>query len=261
MVGQEAKPPVFLIGSGNLAHSLALGFAQTGYTVTGWWARNTSEICLPTSWNNDIIVASLEDIPGNTEIVLLAVSDSAIQLVSELIPSGHWIVCHCSGSVHINQLNIKNTNGVFYPLQTFTKGREPDWKEIPVFTEANTPEALKSIKVLASALTPHCLHADSEKRLMVHLAAVISANFSNHLLYESLRIMQQVNLDFKWQKALMQETISKAFDAGNPALTQTGPAKRNDNEIIGKHLKILEGNPEMQQIYKLISEAIKTQKA
>jgi len=253
-------PPVFLLGAGNLAHGIASGLMNMSYPITGWWARNHSEISLPKNADSDLLKKSLHEIPEKTQIIILAVSDSAIQELSGQIPAGEYLVCHCSGSMHINILSNHNARGVFYPLQTFSKGRMPVWDEIPVFTETTNAEMHKRLSLLASSLSKICITCKSETRLKAHLSAVISANFTNHLLYESMRIMQDNKLNFQWLRPLLEETIRKAFDLGNPSLSQTGPAKRNDLETIQEHLKALEKNTDLKQIYQLLTKAIQIQK-
>ena len=56
-------------------------------------------------------------------------------------------------------------------------------------------------------------------------------------------------------KALIDETATKVHELP-PYLAQTGPAVRNDVNVMNKHLQMLEGDAQMQAIYKLISDSI-----
>jgi hypothetical protein len=42
----------------------------------------------------------------------------------------------------------------------------------------------------------------------------------------------------------------------SPALIQTGPAKRDDQSTIIKHLSVLENQPHIEEIYQLISQQL-----
>jgi hypothetical protein len=53
----------------------------------------------------------------------------------------------------------------------------------------------------------------------------------------------------------MQETVEKAIEL-NPRMAQTGPAIRHDEEVIQKHLNLLERHPDYKTIYTIISEQI-----
>jgi predicted short-subunit dehydrogenase-like oxidoreductase (DUF2520 family) len=54
---------------------------------------------------------------------------------------------------------------------------------------------------------------------------------------------------------LIKETISKALEEG-PERSQTGPAVRNDLNTIEKHLELLSFSPDLQNIYKEITNSI-----
>ena len=45
------------------------------------------------------------------------------------------MVAHTSGSVGIYDLDKKLKRGVFYPLQTFTKGADVDFSTVPICIE------------------------------------------------------------------------------------------------------------------------------
>jgi len=52
------------------------------------------------------------------------------------------------------------------------------------------------------------------------------------------------------------ETAQKIQSAA-PNEVQTGPAVRNDQQTIDKHLALLTGSPELLQIYKMLSSSIR----
>ena len=97
----------------------------------------------------------------------------------------------------------------------------------------------------------------SEERRILHVSAVFACNFTNHLLTISKRILDAEHLEFDLLKPLIRETIRKALEAPDPAVVQTGPARRGDQQIIEKHLDYLERYPAWQGIYEILSESIK----
>jgi hypothetical protein len=68
--------------------------------------------------------------------------------------------------------------------------------------------------------------------------------------------MQEHGLDFEILKPLIMETARKVQDAV-PFDVQTGPAVRGDKETMSKHLQLLAGHSDLQDIYKSLSESIK----
>ena len=81
---------------------------------------------------------------------------------------------------------------------------------------------------------------------MLHLAAVFVCNFTNHMLTQGKQIADKAGFPFEIFNPLLQETISKAMDIG-PENSQTGPAVRNDQNTIEKHLELLSFSPELQK--------------
>ena len=67
--------------------------------------------------------------------------------------------------------------------------------------------------------------------------------------------MQQNNIDYNWLKPLITESINKSMMVG-PEEAQTGPARRGDLETLDKHLELLNQNPSLAGIYKMISQHI-----
>ena len=96
---------------------------------------------------------------------------------------------------------------------------------------------------------------DSEKRGFLHLSAVIASNFVNFLAIKSFNFLESNNIDGSLLQPLMEETIVR-FKAHHPRDVQTGPAKRNDNKTIEKHLNQLESDPKLQSLYRLFSQQI-----
>lgn len=199
---------------------------------------------------------SPQELPEGTEIVILAVSDDAIKDVASKIPDTGALVAHTSGSVDIDVLKNKfHNSGVFYPLQTFTKDVGLNYKEIPVFVEGSSKENAKKLKSLANLFSENVKEIDSENRRKLHLASVFANNFTNALASISEDLLSDTNIDFRDLLPLMKAGIKK-LETLSPREAQTGPAKRGDTGIIGKHLEMLKNQPRLQAIYSLLTEEI-----
>jgi predicted short-subunit dehydrogenase-like oxidoreductase (DUF2520 family) len=108
---------------------------------------------------------------------------------------------------------------------------------------------------LAFSISNRVVELDSEKRLYLHLAAVIANNFTNHLLAQSEKILKLQQLPFDLLKPLVEETVKKAFE-GSPFKNQTGPAVRNDQTTIQKHLEMLSEDEKLRELYQIITAHI-----
>jgi hypothetical protein len=75
------------------------------------------------------------------------------------------------------------------------------------------------------------------------------------MLTAGKEITLKAGLSFDVLKPLINETISKAMENG-PEISQTGPSVRNDQNTIAKHMDLLSFSPELQKIYKEVTQSI-----
>jgi predicted short-subunit dehydrogenase-like oxidoreductase (DUF2520 family) len=250
---------VSIIGAGNLAWHLAPALDNAGFVVREIYARNKSQA-------SDLIKRlyqaefhpDLDFTDSPSDLFLVAVSDSAIEAVAAEIelPSGA-IIAHTSASQPAGVLAHAVTDrfGVFYPLQTFTRGKKVDFQKVPILIESAETETLDVLKKVASSLSGKVQQADEYSRRAVHLAAVFACNFTNHMLKVAEDICEAHNYDLSVLYPLITETVDKALNMG-PESAQTGPARRHDFRTLDRHLHLLSGNEELSEIYRLISQHI-----
>lgn len=246
---------VVIIGSGNVAEALARAVAGCGLQLVQLWARNEARAqeiagAVGCPW------ACRPEELAEADVYLIAVSDRAVAEVAAAlpIPCGA-VVAHTAGSVPLEALPVKFARrAVFYPLQTFTRGRRIEWLEVPIFLETSTPELLDELEAFARRLSRQVFVADSGRRAQLHLAAVFVSNFVNHMYVVGERVMKGAGLDFELLKPLIAETTAKALAAASPAAVQTGPAVRGDLPTQQRHTAMLDD--ELKAIYNSISRSI-----
>lgn len=144
--------------------------------------------------------------------------------------------------------------GVLYPMQTFSKGRSVNFREIPCFIEASEKETLEVIRELASRVSDNVVEASSEKRKKLHLAAVFSCNLVNHCYRLAERVLEEEGIDFSLYLPLIQETANKVKDL-SPRKAQTGPMVRYDKTIMDAQIALI-NNERTRQIYRLMADSI-----
>ena len=125
---------VVLIGSGNVAQHLVQVFAKSIEIKVSQVFSRRKETSIPLLYSNKINT-DLNDLV-EAGIYIIAVSDDAIAKVSSQLPFKNQLVVDTSGSVPVESLDNKNRSGIFYPLQTFTKGKEVDFSQIPICLES-----------------------------------------------------------------------------------------------------------------------------
>lgn len=249
---------IVIIGAGNVAYSLAKAILNTNnfslcqiYSRTIESARSIG-VRTGVAYTDNIL-----EVYPDSDIYIYAVSDTALQ---NIIPSIHIredaLLLHTSGGISLDIFSkMPNSHGVIYPLQTFTKGRELDFKEIPLLLEWSDKKSCDILKKLAAELSDVNIEVDSYRRKLVHLSAVFVCNFTNHLYDLSSRFLEDNDMDFDILRPLIRETADKIMSM-KPEYAQTGPAKRGDDIVISAHKKLMKKRENMMEIYDVMTESI-----
>ncbi|RZL37235.1 MULTISPECIES: Rossmann-like and DUF2520 domain-containing protein [Pedobacter] len=248
---------IVLLGSGNVATHLAKALNAKGEQVLQVYSQNLLNAKLLAKQLNAEAIDNLAQVDQTADLYIISVKDDAIEHVATSLKNVNGLVVHTSGTTDISILSshVKN-GGVFYPLQTFSKIKALSFDDVPLCIEANDDNQLQILKDLANKLSDQVYELDGAKRKVLHLAAVFACNFPNHLFAMAHKILEENNLDFNIIRPLIAETADKVMD-NLPESVQTGPAVRNDENTMNKHLEMLENKPDMQNIYKTISSSIK----
>ena len=257
MLSENKISKITFIGSGNVAWGLAPFFLNNEIEITEIFSTNKSTSNEFANKFNCKPASSLTTLDKNSDMYLFAIPDKEIAEVARDFPDVNGIVAHTSGIVPINVLKRFNKYGVFYPLQTFSKGLAVDICKVPFCIEASDEVVEKELYSLASKLSNNVHLINSEQRKKLHLSAVLVSNFSNLLYNYANELLEEEGIDFKLLIPLMEESVRK-MQFLKPHDAQTGPAKRNDKNTIEEHLRMLESYPEIQNLYKLLSEQIRT---
>ena len=242
---------VVILGAGNIAQHLYTVFQNTE-SIQVVQVYNRSEKALQ-YFNAVHTTTNLKDIV-EAAVYIIAVADDAIASISNKIPFTDRFVVHTSGSASMHVLHKKNRRGVFYPLQTFTKGTQVDFATIPLCLEAADKTDFKLLHSMAAAIGSTSYRISSEQRRALHVSAVFVNNFSNHLYRIAHEICEANNVPFKILNPLIQETANK-LNTLTPYMAQTGPAKRGDEKTINDHIAKLEKDIH-KEIYTLLTQSI-----
>ena len=246
---------IAVVGTGNIAWHLSEVIINTGLKISCIASRNYLH-AEKLAMLRKSKATDLKSLCENADLVIIAVSDDAIAEVAQQIPIGDYIVVHTSGSIPIDVFSDRfKYFGVIYPIQSFSKSKKVNFKEVPILIEGNDIKTSDQLESFAKKFSEHVEIMDSEKRGYLHLSAVIVNNFVNFLAAKSYDFLESNNIDGSLLQPLMQETIAR-LKTYHPKEVQTGPAKRNDTKVIEKHLKQLESDPKLQSLYRQISRQI-----
>ena len=184
-----------------------------------------------------------------SELVILAVPDSAIAEVAQQVELGRW-VAHVSGATPLAALAPHRRRFTVHPLQTLTLERGAEqldgaWAAIT----AETAGARKRARWLAETLglTPFEL-ADAD-RTLYHAGAVIGGNFLVTLYRIAARLLTESGAPPEAIVPLMRRTIENDFEL-------TGPIARGDLETVKSHIAVLEERaPDLVPLYRALADA------
>jgi len=248
---------IVILGAGNVATHLTKALIKEGFDVRQIYSRtieSARELGVKTGVH---FTNNLAELYKEADIYIFALSDTAIEKLASMIDFNHDpLLLHTAGSVSIDVLKNSSKNyGVLYPLQTFSKSRELDFKKVPLCVDANTKHNIKEVCQIAATLSDNTRTMGEDERKKIHLAAVFACNFTNYMYSQAEEILKQDNIDFNIIKPLIEETAAKVQDL-SPAKAQTGPAIRNDKATMNKHKELLENFNELKKLYTFISNNI-----
>ncbi len=247
---------IVMVGSGNLACQLSIALLNTDYQIIQVYSRTAAHAHALADTINSSWTDQVSEITDQGDLYILAITDSALPQLADQISIKSQLVVHTSGSVDINLFHGKARNyGVLYPLQTFSRNKPVDFRTIPLAIEGNNKESEAALLHLGHQISERVIKLNSTDRLHLHLAAVFASNFTNHLYHLASVILDKKNLPFDLLSPLIHETADKIRTL-HPAAGQTGPAVRNDQIVIKKHLDLLSFSPEIRDLYDLLSRSI-----
>ncbi len=247
---------ITFIGAGNLATCLAVELFNKNYNIRQIYSRTSKSANSLACLVDADPITVVHDIDQRSDLYIVALSDAAIPDVVNNISFKDKNIVHTAGSVPMDVFDkCSSKYGVFYPLQTFSKQKSVKFEKIPIFIEANDDTLKESLLDIAKSISQKVFEVGFQSRKKMHLSAVFACNFVNHMLAISEKLMVDQGLEFDVFKPLLDETVSKAF-SGSPLQLQTGPAIREDSNVMTEHIKMLENYPSFQEMYSFVSSSI-----
>ena len=235
---------IALIGRGRLAWNLEPALVEAGHEVVMVNSR------------------TLDGLPLEADVFIIAVKDDALPEVISRVAQGRedQLIAHTAGSLPLSLFEGKTKQyGVFYPMQSFSKERRVDFRQIPLFLEASDDASLATLHALAATISDSVYELTTSERKYLHLAAVFACNFANHCYALAADVLSQHGLPFSVMLPLVDETARKVHQL-SPREAQTGPAIRHDETVMAMQSQLLADEPLKQQIYELLSMSIGKEK-
>ena len=174
------------IGAGNLATQLGEALHRAGHETLQVFSRTMASAEVLAGRLGCLATDDLDAVVPGADVYIFSVKDGVLEgLVSRIAPrTGDALCLHTAGSMPMDVFRgHAHRYGVLYPMQTFSKDCPVDFKEIPVFVEASTPDVLAQTEQLARSVSDRVEEMSTERRRRLHLAAVFACNFEPLLCF------------------------------------------------------------------------------
>lgn len=250
---KRQSPSVTLIGTGRMALHLGHALLRAGVRVNGLCGRDAQKV-RELSAQLGCKGFTLPEVPA-ADLLLIAVSDDAIAAVAKQLPKGDAVVAHTSGAQGSSILGARGHRGVLWPIKSLSPGKPADLSRVPLVLDASDARAREVLTDVARSVSGTVVELPLKERRLLHLTAVLAANFPVFLMREAGRLLENRGLSSELLVPLWQGMSEKVAEVG-PEQALTGPARRGDLKTITRHLELLHGEPDLRRAYALLSELI-----
>lgn len=247
---------IIFIGAGRLATHLGPALCAAGHDILQIYSRTKESAQALATLTSSEPVTDLQQVTRDADVYICAVKDDVLPTLLPTLCKGREeaLFLHTAGSVSMDIFQpYARHYGVLYPMQTFSKERQLDFSEIPVFIEADSATTFSVVETLASSVSHKVTQLSSDDRRYLHLSAVFACNFVNHCYDLAGTLLEEHGIPFDTLLPLIDETARKVHEL-SPREAQTGPAVRYDQAVIARQSQMLSGLP--HDIYELMSKSI-----
>lgn len=254
---------VFVLGAGRAGRGLARALRSGGIDVVGVHGRHVGDP------EDNATVGAIPRTIAQAATVLVTVRDAQLDAaLTELADAqldADAVVLHASGSADPPALaglrSRGHAAGTFHPL-------------VPLADPARAPALLRGAwigvdgddaarargRMLAAALGAHTLDIPAGRKPLYHAAAVLVSNFPPVLLALGERAMADAGLPGGLARRALLPLWTAAAENARAATfpaSLTGPAVRGDDETVRANMEALAGDPVAQQVYRVMTEAVR----
>lgn len=206
------------------------------------------------------IVNKDEKLPSSSQIIIICTPDSVINKVSGQLSKSinnckNITAVHCSGILQSDSLESLRSKGArvasFHPLMSISS-ESRSFQNI-YFDIEGDDSVLPELEVLAQNLGAKSMRVTPVEKQLLHVSAVMASNYLLTLADMAIQVSGASNLP---QRTLMDallplmESSLKNLKELSPTEALTGPISRGDVQTVQKHIKLLENEDELLNMYK-----------
>ncbi len=237
-----------ILGGGRAAWAFGSAWKRIGWPLSGVWLRNESRSAIA-----ELLATPrtpIETLARHSDLLLVAVSDRAIEDVANAIPPTGATIFHASGAL----LSVRGGFSL-HPLKSLPPvGAPSDLDDTLLVFEGEHRDIARK---LADAVGARFAVVAAEQKPRYHAAAVFGANYVAAMLDTAERLMTEAGVS-----GVREELVALAGSAienwrrHTDARRFTGPAARGDRDVLARHAAALADDPELARLYDLVAEQI-----
>lgn len=247
---------IVMLGSGNMATFLALRLQQSGHSFIQVYSRELSRAESLAKQVDATAIDEISRVSMEADVYFLAVKDDYVTSLLQSLKNRKGLFIFLSGSLFMEELlAIHSPLGCLWCMYSIQKEKLPEHRNIPIFIQFDRPEIQDTLVQIAASLSDEITVVSDHQKRWLHLSAVFSNNFTNHLVAIAQELLKQHGLDEKLILPILNQTVSNLHEKSAKEL-QTGPAIRHDEGILKKHLELLSSTPAWEKVYQALSTSI-----
>jgi predicted short-subunit dehydrogenase-like oxidoreductase (DUF2520 family) len=262
------KPHIAIVGAGNLAAALAVSLRPAGYRIEliiprkGMASRRQARR-LARKIGASVVAGGQAHI--QSDVVWFCVPDGTIASAARsLLGAADWkgkIALHSSGALTSDELRVLHERGAavasVHPLMTFVRGSRPPLAGIPFAIEGDE-KAVRVARAIVRGLRGRAFPIRKQQKEAYHAWGMFVSPLLTALLAVSENVAAAAGVSRKAASQrmlpILQQTLANYARLG-AAGSFSGPIARGDVDTVNKHLKVLRGVPEVQEVYIALARA------
>ncbi len=258
------SPPrlrIGVVGAGRVGAVLGAALRAAGHNCVGVSAVSDLSRLRAEALLAGVPVKAADEVVAQAELVILAVPDSVLpDLVrgfssSEVFVPGQF-VAHTSGSYGISVFDSapQVSPMAIHPVMTFTGTSVDLARLVDTPFGVTTTDTLRPVaEALVVEMGGEPVWVPEESRAIYHTAMVLSSNYLNVLVNESISLLVEAGMESPQRllAPLLSASLDNALRLGDKGLT--GPVARGDGEVIRKHLDALKDRRSSQNAYRALA--------
>lgn len=228
------------IGAGKCGVSLAKYFSYKGYTISGFYSRQTKR--------SDFSNLSCEALAKHSDVIFITVTDDAVSEVWNRLCKYNLsgkVICHTSGSLSSDIFSGADKAFVcsVHPILAFNTDNTPISDiEKAAFTLEGGSGAMAVISEILSNTGNAFKIINKSDKAKYHAAAVFASNFVVAVCDIAKRLLSECGFSqdeaHKALSPLMENNMKNILLSGTQNAI-TGPAARGDIKTIERHLSVI----------------------